>query len=351
MTPTSDPHEAQTTDPVRWRLNIPFSVSRHRLAKLAGATLLLVKVLVTGGTGYLGSAIVHALERHGHHPVVFARHASASGLPGTRIDGDVRDTRVVTDAAANVDAVCHTAALVSVWQADRSAFDAINVGGLQSALAAVRAHHTPRLVYTSSFLALPPSDSPRPLTANDYQRTKVIARDVARRAAAEGVPVVTLYPGVVYGPGLATEGNLVGRLMSDRLRGRLPGLIGGTRTWSFSFVDDVADAHVAAIEASSPRAEYAVGGVNAPQRAIFEFLRDVRGLSIPRDLPYLLASAAGAVEELRAAMTRRPPLLTRGVVDIFRHDWALDSADAVRDLGLSTTPLTDGLERTLVSLS
>jgi len=310
-----------------------------------------VKVLVTGGTGYLGSAIVHALERRGHHPVVFARQASGSGLPGTLVDGDVRDTRGVTEAAARVDAVCHTAALVSIWQADRSAFDAVNVGGLQSALAAVRAHHTPRLVYTSSFLALPPSDSPRPLTANDYQRTKVIARDIARRAAAEGAPIVTLYPGVVYGPGRETEGNLVRRLMADRLKSRLPGLIGGARTWSFSFVEDVADAHVAAIEAVAPRAEYAVGGVNAPQRAIFEFLKAARGLSIPRDLPYALASAAGALEELRAAVTRRPPLVTRGVVEIFRHDWALDSTDAVRDLGLSTTPLTAGLQRTLLSLT
>jgi len=310
-----------------------------------------VRVLVTGGTGYLGAAIVQALARRGHHPVVFARHAAISGLPGTLVDGDVRDTRAVTDAAAGADAVCHTAALVSVWQADRSAFDAINVGGLQSALAAVRAHHTPRLVYTSSFLALPPSDSPRPLTANDYQRTKVVARDVARRAAAEGAPLVLLYPGVVYGPGRVSEGNLVGRLISDRLRRRLPGLIGGDRIWSFSFIDDVADAHVAALEMSSPKAEYMVGGVNAPQRAIFEFLQTTRNLSIPRDIPYPFARAAGAIEEARAAITKRPPLLTRGVVDIFRHDWALDSAHAIHDLRLVVTPLSDGLRRTVEALT
>jgi farnesol dehydrogenase len=310
-----------------------------------------MKVLVTGGTGYLGSAIVRALEKRGHEPVVFARHATTSGLPGTAMDGDVRDTRALTAAAAGVDAVCHTAALVSIWRRDASEFDAINVGGLQSALAAVRAHHIRRLVYTSSFLALPPSDSPRPLTANDYQRTKVIARDVARRAAAEGVPIVTLYPGVIYGPGPATEGNLVGRLMSDRLRGTLPGMIGGDRTWSFSYVDDVADAHVSAIERASPRAEYAVGGINAPQRSIFEFLRRSRGLAVPRPIPYALASLVAAVEELRASMTKRPPAVTRGAVAIFRHDWALDSSDAVRDLDLHATPLADGLGRTLASLS
>jgi NAD+-dependent farnesol dehydrogenase len=310
-----------------------------------------VKVLVTGGTGYLGSAIVQALVRRGHHPVVFPRHAAASGLPGTLVDGDVRDTRAVAAAAADVDAVCHTAALVSVWRPDASEFDAINVGGLQSSLAAVRLHRTRRLVYTSSFLALPPSDSPRPLTANEYQRTKVVARDVARRAAAEGVPLVALYPGVVYGPGRETEGNLVGRLMLDRIRRRLPGTIGGDRTWSFCYIDDVADAHVAALELASPREEYMLGGVNAPQRAVFEFLRDVRGIAVPRRIPYAVATAVGAFEEWRAAIMRTPPLLTRGVVDIFRHDWALDSADAVRDLGLRVTPLREGLERTLASLS
>lgn len=308
-------------------------------------------MLVTGGTGYLGSAIVQALVRRGHDPVVFARHATASGLPGTLVDGDVRDTPAVASAAAGVDAVCHAAALVSVWRPDASEFDAINVGGLQSAIAAVRQHHTPRLVYTSSFLALPPSDSPRPLTANDYQRTKVIARDVARRAAAEGVPLVTLYPGVVYGPGRTTEGNLVGRLMLDRIRGRLPGMIGGDRTWSFCDIEAVADAHLAAVELASPGREYVLGGVNAPQRAIFEFLRDARGLRVPASIPYPLASVAGALEEARAAVMRRPPLLTRGIVEIFRHDWALESADAERDLGLRVTPLREGFERTLASLS
>ena len=243
-----------------------------------------MRVLVTGGTGYLGSAIVRALDRSGHEPVVFARHATASSLPGRAIDGDVRDTRGVTAAASGVDAICHTAALVARWRRDPSEFDAINVGGLQSVLSAARERAIPRVVYTSSFLALPPADSPHALTANHYQRTKVAARDVARRAASEGVPVVTLYPGVIYGPGPATEGDLVGRLMRDHLRGRLPAVIGPERLWSFTFIDDVADAHVAALAHAQPARDYVVGGVNAPQRAIYEFLRDARGRPLPRRL-------------------------------------------------------------------
>jgi farnesol dehydrogenase len=310
-----------------------------------------MRILVTGGTGYLGSAIVRALDRAGHTPVVYARRAAAAGLPGTAIDGDVRDTRALTHAAAGVDAICHTAALVALWRRDRSEFDAVNVGGLQSALAAARAHHVPRLVYTSSFLALPPSDGPQPLTANDYQRTKVAARDVARRAAADGLPVVTLYPGVVYGPGPATEANMVGRLLRDHLRGRLPGLIGPERTWSFVYVDDVATAHVGALTRPLTAREYHVGGVNAPQRAPFEYLRGTRGTPLPRRIPYALATMAALAEELRAGIFKRPPLLTRGVVEIFSHDWALDNEQAIHELGMRVTPLEEGLERTVASLS
>jgi len=309
-----------------------------------------MRVLVTGGSGYLGSAIVRALDRAGHEPIAFARHATAAGLPGHAIDGDVRDTRAVTAASHGVDAICHSAALVAMWRRDPSEFDAINVSGLQSALSATREHQLRRLVYTSSFLALPPADSPHALTANHYQRTKVAARDLATRAGKEGLPIVTLYPGVVYGPGPATEGNLVGRLMSDHLHGRLPATIGAEHLWSYSYIDDVAAAHVTALTHENPAREYVAGGVNAPQQAIYEFLRERRGRALPRRLPYVVASAAAIVLEAYAALSHRAPLLTRGVVDIFRHDWSLDSSAAQSDLGLRITPLMEGLERTLVAL-
>jgi farnesol dehydrogenase len=309
-----------------------------------------MRILVTGGSGYLGSAIVRAIARAGHEPIVFARHASAAGLPGRAIDGDVRDTPSVTAAAAGVDAIVHSAALVAQWRRDASEFDAINVGGLQSAFAAARTQRISRVVYTSSFLALPPADSPHALTANHYQRTKVAARDLARRAAADGLPVVTLYPGVVYGPGPATEGNLVGRLMRDHLQGRLPGVIGSDRLWSFAFVDDVADAHVAALIHPQPAREYVVGGVNAPQGRIFEFLRERRGRPLPRRIPYSIAAIAALVLETYAAASQYPPLLTRGAVNIFRHDWSLESGAAVRDLALRMTSINDGLDAVLAAL-
>jgi farnesol dehydrogenase len=308
-----------------------------------------MRVLVTGGTGYLGAAIVRALARDGHAPIVYARQARRAALPGDAIDGDVRDRAALTRAADGVDAICHSAALVSIWRPRSADFDEINIGGLETAIDVCTALGIPRLVYTSSFLARPPEGASVPLAANDYQRTKAAALIVARAAAARGVPIVTLVPGVVYGPGPTTEGDLVGRLVRDHFAWRLPGLVGADRIWSFTYIDDVANAHVAALTGSDSRLtpfEVAVGGENAPQIRVFEVLRGLTGMRLPLRLPYVVAELLAGIEEVRSSVFRRPPLLTRGVVDIFRHDWPLDSAEAARTLGYAPTPLAVGLRQT-----
>lgn len=308
-----------------------------------------MKVLVTGGTGYVGRAIVRALSRAGHTSVVFARTASASELPGQLINGDVRDRAAIDNAADGVDAICHAAALVSIWRRRRQDFDDVNVGGLENAIAVCRARGLSRLVYTSSFLALPPAGQEEPIEANDYQRTKVAGLRVARAAAGIGTPIVTLAPGVIYGPGSSTEGNLVGRLVHDHLRQRLPGVIGAERQWSFAHVDDVAAAHVAALTRGDVGHEYVLGGENAPQMRMFEVLRELRGTPLPRRIPYGMATALGGLDEGLAWLTGRTPLLTRGTVEIFRHDWPLESGRAMASLGYTITPLERGLPTVLSS--
>jgi dihydroflavonol-4-reductase len=309
-----------------------------------------MRVLVTGGTGYLGRAVVRALAAAGHDPIVFARGASSAGLPGRAIDGDIRDHAAIDRAAEGCDAICHLAALVSLWRPRAQDFDDVNVGGLRNVIEVVRRRAIPRLIYTSSFLALPPAGRQTPISANDYQRTKVIAEQIAARAATEQVPIVRLYPGVLYGPGPSTEGNLVGRLLRDYVDGRLPGVIGADRQWSYAWIEDVAAAHVRALTDAAAGSAYPLGGDNTPQVRLFEIVRERRGQALPRRIPYALASIAGALEEARARLTGRPPLLTKGTVEIFRHDWPLDSRDATRDLGLRIRPLQEGVERLLAEL-
>ena len=305
-----------------------------------------MRVLVTGGTGYLGAAIVRALHARGHHPVTFARHASSAGLPGVAFDGDVRDRGALHRAADRVDAMIHAAALVSIWRPRPREFDEVNINGLHNAIDVAQAAGVRRLVYTSSFLALPPAGEQQPLEANDYQRTKVRALGVARAAAHDGLPMTILFPGVIYGPGAATEGNLVGRLVRDHLAGRLPGVIGAEHFWSYAYVDDVANAHVEAVERDAT-GEYLLGGENAPQMRVFEIVREITGQRTPRRIPVSVATAAARVEELRARWSGRAPLITRGAVQIFGHDWSMDSGRSVRELSYQITPLSEGIKRTL----
>ena len=301
-----------------------------------------MRVLVTGGTGYLGRAVVCAFAAAGHETVVLSRSASRSGVSTLAVDGDVRDREAVDRAAEGCSVICHLAALVALWRPRSIEFDDVNVGGLRNVLA-VSARRDVPIVYTSSFLALPPRGRTGPLMANDYQRTKVLAEREGAAAARDGARLVRLYPGVLYGPGVRSEGNLVGRLVDDHLHGRLPGVIGADRIWSCAWVDDVARAHVAAAERVVPGATYALGGENLPQMRIFEAIETITGTAQPWKIPTAAAKVLGGLEEVRARVFRGSPLVTRGAVEIFSHDWPLDSSLATRDLGYLVRPLVDGV--------
>jgi farnesol dehydrogenase len=306
-----------------------------------------VKVLVTGATGYLGRAVVRALHQAGHGLVLYGRTVAASGLPGESMTGDIRDPARIREAARGCDAIMHLAALVAVWARRWRDFDDVNVGGLANIIETTRALGIPRVVYTSSFIALPPFGATTPGEWNDYQRTKVRAEQLAARAAEDGLPLIRTYPGVVYGPGRLTDGNLVGQQIADHLRRRLPGLIGADRIWSFSFVDDVAAAHVAALERGVPGCRYLLGGENAPQIRVFEILRRLTGRRLPARIPTWAAALIAVAYEARAALFRRPPRLTVGTLEILLRDWPLDSDLARRELGYGATALEDGVGQTV----
>jgi farnesol dehydrogenase len=281
----------------------------------------------------------------GHDVVLFARRASASALPCTAIDGDIRDSGRLFEAAWGCDAVVHGAALVATWRRRSRDFDDVNVGGLEHVLDIARRRGVRRVVYTSSFLALAPAGLDTPPRWNDYQRTKAASAALADRAVSQGAPLVRLYPGVIYGPGAATEGNLVGGMVADHLRGRLPGVIGADRIWSLSYVEDVAAAHVAALDAGTPGARYLLGGENAPQMRVFDIVRTLTGRRQPRRIPDWFASPAAFAYELRASWFGVPPLVTTGTLEVLLRDWPLGHAQAADDLGYQVTRLEDGVAR------
>jgi farnesol dehydrogenase len=243
---------------------------------------------------------------------------------------------------------------------EREVFDAVNVGGLKNALAAAQAAGA-RLLYTSSFIALGPTGA-QPADEslardgrgyrNDYERTKAIADGIAREAAAGGADVVILYPGVVYGPGDLTDGNLVVKMAADHMAGRFPGIVGpGDRVWSYAYVDDVAAGHAAALEKGGAGSRYILAGENVSMNGFFETLAAVAGTPPPRrHIPYAGAAALGYALYLWAELTGLPPQLTHEVVGVFREHWSYSSARAERELGYRPTPLAEGLRRTVAWL-
>jgi farnesol dehydrogenase len=271
--------------------------------------------------------------------------------------GDLRDREGLRSALQGVDAVIHTAALVKMWVRDRRDFWRVNVEGLQNLLQAAEQVGVQRVVYTSSFIALGPSAD---VNANEslrhagpfsdaYEESKARALEWLRGEGMRRFPVIVTFPGVIYGPGPKTEGNLLGGMIDQYLAGRFPGLLGsGKQRWNFAFMADVVDGHLAALEKGKPREEYVLGGDNRSLNDFFRILADFSHVRLPvRHLPFALGKFVGAMELVRARAFGHTPQLTPGVVEIFKHDWVYSSAKAIRELGYWVSPLEEGLRLTL----
>lgn len=329
-----------------------------------------MKVLVTGGTGFLGRRIVSELAPRHALRLLVRSTASRERFPaGVEFaTGDVADRASVERAAAGCDAVIHAAALVKIL-APAADFDRINVAGLENVLqAAETAGTVEKVVYVSSFMALGPTEAgpgglldetagdsarePGRVWINDYERTKTLSDRRARQAIAEGAPLVIVYPGVIYGPGEMTEGNIVVRHVLDLVHRRLPALLGRPeRRWNYVYVEDVARGVALALEQGAPGSRYVLGGENVSQGDFYALVQRLTGVEVPaRRMPDWLAKAAGAADKTMARLRGKTPQLTPDLVEVYRHDWAYSSARAEAELGYRWRPLADGLAATLTWL-
>ena len=315
-----------------------------------------MKILVTGGTGFLGRRIVSELSGRHALRLLVRRGSSRDRFPaGVEFaEVDVIDRASLVRAMAGCDAVVHAAALVKIL-APREEFDRINVGGLENVLAAAEsAGSVERMLYVSSFIALGPTDGrtldesaePRDRAwINDYERTKTLSDRAARKAIAAGAPLSVVYPGVIYGPGEMTEGNIVLRHVLDLVHGRLPGLIGRPeRRWNYVYVDDVARGVALALEKPTPGGRYVLGGENVTLGEFYGQVGKATGAKIPTlRFPDAIAKAAGAAQKAWSRLRGTTPQLTPDLVEIYRHDWAYDSSTAEREIGYRWRPLSEGL--------
>lgn len=314
-----------------------------------------MEYFVTGATGFVGGALVEQLIEADHEVVALVRRPADADLPEpvTVVQGDITERETMRDGMDGVDGVYHLAAWYGVGNPDPEAVERVNVDGTRNVLELVDELDVPKAVYTSTLAVF--SDTDGELVDETYRydgphlttydRTKWEAHyEVARPMAEAGLPLVTVLPGVVYGPG---DRGPTWQLWSNYLTGDLPAIpsAGG---YCWSHVEDVARAHRRAMDDGTPGEEYIIAGEPYHLVDVFELAESLTGIEAPRPVPPVvfrwLSRVAAAVETVITPppMFQSEPLRMLGGVTY----WG-DNAKATRELGIEHRPLADGLAETL----
>ena len=324
-----------------------------------------MKLLVTGGGGFLGQALCRALLAQGHAVTSFSRsrHAALDALGVRQLQGDLGDRDAVLRAfAEGFDAVLHNAAKAGTWGSYQSYFDA-NVTGTRNVIAACRAHGIGRLVHTSTPSVVHRATHPgEGLGAEDvpygegvkaaYAVTKIIAEREVLAANDAQLATVALRPRLIWGPGdTQILPKLVARARSGRLR-----LVGdGANLIDTTYIDNAAQAHVDALDHLHPaaacagRAYFISNGEPWPLREVLNgLLRAAGAPEVHKTLPFRAAYAIGTVCE--ALWTALPlpgdPPMTRFLAEQLSTAHWYSMAPAARDFGyVPKVTMAEGLAR------
>lgn len=315
-----------------------------------------MKVLVTGGSGFLGSWVCELLsKREGNEVRALVRRTSNTKhlktlRNVTLAEGTVEDARSVEDAAKGVDAIIHCAGLVKAKNEDELV--RVNVQGTKNLVRAAKEHGAKRFVHVSSLEAAGPSsdgspvaaDQERPVTA--YGRSK-LAGEKAALEAKDALHVVVLRPGAIYGP---RDVEILDAFKSVK-RGLMPTVAGGNAKGSFVWGPDCASVCIRALEADVPSGRtYFVddGGPAVSQREFLEMIEDAIGrralvrMSLPKGL---LKTVAIGVEAYGKA-SGKAVMLTREKADMLLQHFVCESAQTQKDLAWKPeVPLREGVRR------
>jgi dihydroflavonol-4-reductase len=313
-------------------------------------------VLLTGGSGVVGRALVQRLVGDGRRVLALARSERSAetlrSLGAEPVRGDVLDEDSIRTAANGCTTVFHVAGVNALCLRDARPMFRTNVDGSANVIRAARAAGVERVVYTSSASAIGEphgmvgrEDSPhRGSYLSKYERSKHLAeRRVFEAATEHGVDVVAVNPASVQGPGRATGS---ARLLLDVVNGRLPLLV----DTSISIVDvaDCTDGHLLAETRGVPGERYLLSGVTLTIREAVALLRRVWGLpERVRFAPAFVATAGGAVIGAGARLLGRDAPVCLEAVRTLLHGHRYDGSKATRDLGLAYTPFEDTIRRTL----
>jgi dihydroflavonol-4-reductase len=309
-----------------------------------------MKALVSGATGFLGSAVVRQLLACGWEVRALVRPASdrrnVQQLPVETAIGDLTDGASLDAACGGCEALFHVAADYRLWARDSAQLYRTNVDGTRNIMRAALQAGMRRIVYTSSVATLGlradgrPSDEDTPVAltdmVGDYKRSKYLAEEAVRALAREGAPIVIVNPSTPIGP-RDVKPTPTGRIVLDAARGRTPAYV--DTGLNVAHVDDVAAGHVLAYERGRMGQRYILGGENLTLREILGMVAQCARRRPPKlRLPLDLLVPFAYVSEALAFITGRAPQLTLDSLRMARKQMFFSSAKAERELGYRSRP-------------
>jgi dihydroflavonol-4-reductase len=318
---------------------------------LAGA-----EILVTGASGFVGSAVARTLVEAGFSVRVLLRASSnrtnIRDLKVATFEGDMCDGAAVAKAMAGARYLFHVAADYRLWAQDPAEIVRTNYDGTRTLMSAALRAGVEKIVYTSSVATLraakngEAADETMQLSAaaaiGAYKRSKVLAEaHVTQMIAEQQLPAVIVHPSTPIGPG-DVKPTPTGRIIVEAASGRMPAFV--DTGLNLVHVDDVAAGHLAALQLGGVGERYILGGQDV---RFASFLADIAELSggrpprlrVPRTILYPFALAA----ETRARLTKREPFLTLDGLRMSKYCMFFSSAKAQRELGYEPRPYRDAL--------
>jgi dihydroflavonol-4-reductase len=312
-------------------------------------------VLVTGVSGFVGSAVARALLAEGHAVRALVRSASPrrnlEGLDLEIAEGDMRDAPAVERAMAGVRHLFHVAADYRIWAPDPEEIVKANVEGTRTVMEAARRQGLERIVYTSSVATLKlrldgvPVDETAPntpeATIGAYKRSKVLAERLVETMAAAGLPAVIVNPSTPIGP-RDVKPTPTGRILVEAASGRMPAFI--DTGLNLVHVDDVARGHLQAWRHGRIGERYILGGQDVTLGDMLGMIARLVGrkpptLELPRAPLFPLAHAA----EFLARFTGKEPFVTVDGLRMAKYRMFFSSAKAEWELGYAARPYPEAL--------
>jgi dihydroflavonol-4-reductase len=312
--------------------------------------------LITGATGFVGSAVARTMARRGHALRLLVRSSSdrrnVDGIDAELVTGDLTDPASLARAAAGCRYVIHVAADYRLWVPRPEDMMRANVDGAVAMMRAAADAGAERIVHCSSVAALgqfgdgTPADETTPTNEADfvgvYKRSKYRAeRAVLELAARESLPVVVVNPAAPVGP-RDIKPTPTGKMVLDTAKGRVPAYI--DTGLNIVHVDDVAEGHALALERGRIGERYVLGGENFLLKDILALIAEVAGQRPPSiRLPEALIWPVAWAMEKTAPLTGIAPMMTRDHLKMARKKMFYSSAKAAAELGYQARPAREAV--------